>query len=592
MVVAAMKYMASNFSKLDKFEGVDFRRWQKKMHFLLSSISVVYVLTTPMPKDGGDDETMKQIRKRAKWDNDDYVCRGLILNGLSDSLFDIYQNVESYKELWDFLEAKYMAEDASSKKFLVSNFINYKMTDSRLVLEQCNELLGILRRFTQHMMNMDEAIQVSCIIDKLSPSWNDFKHTLKHLKEELTLVELGGHLRIEESLMMHDSDKPKGNNVAGPSVVNMMEHNNNSRYNDNKGKRKHHDNIKADPNKKSKMTCWKCGKPGHLKKDCKGGKVGNKANGSGTNGSVDGSTNSLKAYFVQDDDVAWWVDLGATVYHVILGHVHFKRMQDMLKDGLIPAFDMDTEKCKTCMLTKITKKPFQNVKRETKVLELIHSDLCDLHATPSLGNKNYFVTFIDDASRTESRVLGCQTPDPKLKSLVERGIKCIFVGYVEHSKAFRFSSLPIPSLTISNRTEDTGGSVVPEEVTEEVDLTREFFSTRFSMEDMGEADVILGIRIKHGSNGIAISQSYYNEKALKKFSYFDCTPMSSPMDTSEKLMPNNDQPVSQLEYSRVIGCLMYAMTCTKPDIAFVVGKLVTIRYFRSLYDFNLSIIYF
>ncbi|GKE63931.1 hypothetical protein Tco_1514298 [Tanacetum coccineum] len=44
------------------------------------------------------------------------------------------------------------------------------------------------------------------------------------------------------------------------------------------------------------------------------------------------------------------------------------------------------------------------------------------------------------------------------------------------------------------------------------------------------------------------------------------------MDTSEKLMPNNGQAVSQLEYSRVIGCLMYVMTCTKPDIAFVVGK--------------------
>ncbi|GKA97978.1 hypothetical protein Tco_0825872, partial [Tanacetum coccineum] len=48
---------------------------------------------------------------------------------------------------------------------------------------------------------------------------------------------------------------------------------------------------------------------------------------------------------------------------------------------------------------------------------------------------------------------------------------------------------------------------------------------------------------------------------------------STPMDTSEKLMPNNGQAVSQLEYSRVIGCLMYAMTCTMPDIAFAMGKL-------------------
>ncbi|GKD80055.1 zinc finger, CCHC-type containing protein [Tanacetum coccineum] len=29
-------------------------------------------------------------------------------------------------------------------------------------------------------------------------------------------------------------------------------------------------------------------------------------------------------------------------------------------------------------------------------------------------------------------------PDPKLKTLDERGIECIFVGYIEHSKAFRF----------------------------------------------------------------------------------------------------------------------------------------------------------
>ncbi|GKE19471.1 hypothetical protein Tco_1427048 [Tanacetum coccineum] len=45
------------------------------------------------------------------------------------------------------------------------------------------------------------------------------------------------------------------------------------------------------------------------------------------------------------------------------------------------------------------------------------------------------------------------------------------------------------------------------------------------------------------------------------------------MDTNEKLKPNNGKVVSQLEYSRVIGCLLYAMTCTRPDIAFVVGKL-------------------
>ena len=105
-MAVAMRHMAANFSKLEKFEGVDFRRWQKKMHFLLSSMNVVYVLTTEIPEDYGDDAIVEQVRVRSKWENDDYVCICLILNGMSDSLFDIYQNVESSQELWDSLEAK------------------------------------------------------------------------------------------------------------------------------------------------------------------------------------------------------------------------------------------------------------------------------------------------------------------------------------------------------------------------------------------------------------------------------------------------------------------------------------------------------
>ncbi|GKE04281.1 hypothetical protein Tco_1396299 [Tanacetum coccineum] len=97
------------------------------------------------------------------------------------------------------------------------------------------------------------------------------------------------------------------------------------------------------------------------------------------------------------------------------------------------------------------------------------------------------------------RVWGCRAgvrlPDLKLKTLGERGIECIFIGYAEHSKAFRFyviepnesvsissmiesmdaifeenrfSSVPRPSLRIPNGTEDIGGSMALEEATEEV----------------------------------------------------------------------------------------------------------------------------
>nr|GEV67761.1 AP-4 complex subunit mu [Tanacetum cinerariifolium] len=57
--------MTTNFGKLDKFEGHDFRRWQKKMHFLLTTLKVVYLLTTPMPE-LLKDATVEAIRIRAK----------------------------------------------------------------------------------------------------------------------------------------------------------------------------------------------------------------------------------------------------------------------------------------------------------------------------------------------------------------------------------------------------------------------------------------------------------------------------------------------------------------------------------------------
>nr|GEU67878.1 zinc finger, CCHC-type [Tanacetum cinerariifolium] len=83
------------------------------MHFLLITLKAVYVPTTPMPE-LLEADNVKTIRRRAKWENVDYIYRGHISNGMFDPLFDNYQNVESAKELWDSLESKYIADNAFS----------------------------------------------------------------------------------------------------------------------------------------------------------------------------------------------------------------------------------------------------------------------------------------------------------------------------------------------------------------------------------------------------------------------------------------------------------------------------------------------
>nr|GEZ22597.1 40S ribosomal protein S14-2 [Tanacetum cinerariifolium] len=124
---SALRALARSGMKIGRIEDVtpiptdSTRRKGEEDASLLTTLKVVYVLTTPMPE-LLEDEIVEATRIRAKWENDDYICRGHILNGMSDSLFDVYTNVESAKELWDSLESKYMAEDSSSKKFLTGHF--------------------------------------------------------------------------------------------------------------------------------------------------------------------------------------------------------------------------------------------------------------------------------------------------------------------------------------------------------------------------------------------------------------------------------------------------------------------------------------
>nr|GEW16971.1 zinc finger, CCHC-type [Tanacetum cinerariifolium] len=435
----------------------------------------------------------------------------------------------------------------------------------------------------------------------------DFKHTLKHGKDDLFFVQLGSHLRIEKSLRAQESDKGKGKEVGGPSV-NMTEEEDGSilymgddHFAHVHGKR----SVALEFSSEKTIILFNVLYALKLRKNLVYGSVLNKC--------------GYKQVYESDKYILSnsGVFVGFGYYNN--GHVHYKRMLEMSKDDLIPAIDENPEKCTTCMLTKITRQPFKSITRKSVILELMHSDLCDFDATPSLGNKKAVV----------------RLSDQKRKTLSEKGIDCIFVGYDDHSKAYRFyviepndsvsinsiiesrdaifdencfSLIPTPKDIIPNSVEsqrDDHSNDVPSETLEPckgkrvrkaksygsnfqlylvggsrdqvgsqyfycysieedprtydeamqsrdvafrkeaindeiglimenntwflfdlppVDKTKKFLSSRFSMKDMGEADIILGIKIKHENKGIVITQFHYIEKILKKFNRKDCSP--------------------------------------------------------------------
>ncbi|KAK3036533.1 hypothetical protein RJ639_030974 [Escallonia herrerae] len=227
MAFVTLKDMGSDFHRLERFDVGDFVRWQRKMHFLLVTVKVYYVIVNPRPPEPGEneEESIAKTRERLRWDQDDEICRGHILNGMSNTLFDAYHTVKTAKELWNQLERRYITEDATSKRFIVSKFFDYKMVDGRSVMEQFNEIKSILDRYSQHKLALDEFIVVTSIIDKLPPSWKNFRNDLKHRKEDINLDELGrDKYKLKESVLQRAS-KPilfSHKAISYPTILDLV----------------------------------------------------------------------------------------------------------------------------------------------------------------------------------------------------------------------------------------------------------------------------------------------------------------------------------------------------------------------------------
>eukprot|EP00253_Pinus_taeda_P016645 PITA_16645 len=115
----------------------------------------------------------------------------------------------------------------------------------------------------------------------------------------------------------------------------------------------------------------------------------------------------------------------------------------------------------------------------------------------------------------------------------------------------------------------------------------------FDMKDLGGARQILGMEIfRDRSNGkLWLSQQKYIEKIPLRFGMNNVKPVSVPLAShfkiSSNLCPNTDEEkeyMSRIPYANVLGCLMYAMVCTRPNISHAVR--VVSRYMANLGDLD------
>src|SRR5947209_11150336 len=123
-------------------------------------------------------------------------------------------------------------------------------------------------------------------------------------------------------------------------------------------------------------------------------------------------------------------------------------------------------------------------------------------------------------------------------------------------------------------------SVTPDQIQSTIKKRVELLSGKYKMVDLGRPTSFLGIQIEISDNCVKILQTQYIEEVLKRFGMNDAAGVSTPMVPNSKLSKsnsNNDEfPLDQngtIIYQSIVGSLMYAMVCTRPDRAYTLSRL-------------------
>ncbi|CAI7844373.1 unnamed protein product [Closterium sp. NIES-54] len=100
---------------------------------------------------------------------------------------------------------------------------------------------------------------------------------------------------------------------------------------------------------------------------------------------------------------------------------------------------------------------------------------------------------------------------------------------------------------------------------------------RHTCTDLGELTSYLGLWITRdrAQCTITLTQSHMVQQVLQRFGFTYSSPQSTPLPTGHSLSaPPSDEFVEPSGlYPELVGCLMYVMTCTRPDLAYPLSLL-------------------
>ncbi|MBW0579665.1 hypothetical protein O181_119380, partial [Austropuccinia psidii MF-1] len=103
-------------------------------------------------------------------------------------------------------------------------------------------------------------------------------------------------------------------------------------------------------------------------------------------------------------------------------------------------------------------------------------------------------------------------------------------------------------------------------------------ANEFEIKDLGQANLLLGIKITHSDDFVSLDQQHFTESLLELYGMSNCKAVSTPLVPGVHLEAATREDVEEFQalnvsYRSAIGCINYLSTATRPDLSHSVSAL-------------------
>ncbi|RVW93925.1 Retrovirus-related Pol polyprotein from transposon TNT 1-94 [Vitis vinifera] len=264
------------------FDGSNFSEWYERVQFSLGVLDLDLALITDKPLEATDDSTPKQVEQSKAWAKSNRLSLMFMRMTIANNIKTSLPQTEFASEFLKSVEERFKRADKSLAGTLMAELTTMKYDGQKGIQQHILNMTEKAAKLKALGMGMDESFLVQFVLNSLPSQFAPFKIHYNTNSDQWNLNELTNKFT-----------KKKGKFKKGKNFP---------------PKKSGHGEGSQSHDGKFTVSCYFCGKKGHVKKDCIKRKAWFEKRG------INLSFVCYESNLAEVPSNTWWIDSGATTH--------------------------------------------------------------------------------------------------------------------------------------------------------------------------------------------------------------------------------------------------------------------------------------